>query len=466
MDVDGDGTHAQRFVVERAALVLHVAGLLDAGVSDPIDQAVEGLRRVVADDARFTGDADRLALALGVIARAAHRATESRDLRPRGGLDLRDVQPVQTSEDDRAARLDSDHSDPEAVVRSTLTALTSRERAVVVLHLVGGLDMRQVARALRRPVPLVRRDLDRAVAFLGSTALGRADPTRDTALVARALRMTQDASASGPLTERLRARVLASPPRPSRTRWVAIAVATAAVVAVAAGAVVLDRSRSAQSVSEPAPSTRRAGQPDFPIPELPTTASGLKLVGFDGLMLAVPEPWRQISSTCRTTRHDVVIFPTDRDVRPCLAPARGATVSFGRASLLDLPSVNRSYGDGPIDRVVVTSMIERGPAFVQFAALLDTDVVVAVRAARRNLVSMVISSVQRVPRGCVAVPDVLGQEPTTAGSNITFAGLRSLVFADSSISGTGIPLEVVVQTPEVGTVLPGGSTVNLAVTPR
>jgi DNA-directed RNA polymerase specialized sigma24 family protein len=463
MDVDGDGTDAERFAVARSALVVHVARLLSPDSQDPQELAIDGLRRVIADDRRLNTDADRMAAVLGSVARAAQRASEPRRLRPSGGLDLRDVLPEPAPEDAGAGSVGADR---EVVVRGALQSLTGRERAVVVLHLVGGLDMRRISRALRRPTAVTRRDLEQGVSFLGAAAAGQPNPAEDMALVARALRLP-DATASSPeFAARLRESVRTSPPRPSRSRWVLVAAATTIIVSLVAGAVVLNRDENSPPAAAPAFSPGPAAAGPFPVPKLPDTISGLKLVGFEGLMLAVPDSWRQLSSRCRTTAHDVVLYPTERDRHPCLAHADGATVSFGRASLLDLPSVNRSYGDGPIDRVVVTSMIERRSGFVQFAALLDADVVVAVRAPDRRQVSMIVSTVQRLPRGCVLVPDVLGLEPTLAGSTLTFAGLHSLVFADSSVSGTDIPLEVAKQTPEVGTVMPSGATVNLGVAPR
>jgi hypothetical protein len=354
------------------------------------------------------------------------------------------------------------HLDADVAVRNALPALTDRERAVVVLRILGGLDERSVAHALHRPTWTVRRDLDRALSFLGEVA-GANAPDEDPAVVRHALsNAAYPQSAVDRVLARLSAGLLERPPKapPRRTM---LAAAVAVVVAIGAGYTQLHQ--SGPGINSAGQRTNRPVEPSRI--ERPEASPWLKIVGFKAVMVTVPETWKQAARNCARVRGSTVVYPIWGRPAPCDdVPGGHSTVSFGYASELHRPDLNRSLDEAGADRVGVTGVRRQDGMFVQSAVLIDADVAVTVRSSSRRELAAIVSSIAPMPPGYVVMPDCLDLDPTKAEAILADRDLTPHVFADPSIAGLGLPLHVVAQNPPVGTLLPFDSDVNLGVVPR
>jgi len=433
-------------------LVHHVALLL-SGDRSAADRATVGALARVADRSDPVSDA------LARIARTSRRAG-TLGSSTGGSLEMYDVAPEQ-----RAGAAET--LPPAVAIRAALDALTDRERSIVVLRSAAGWDLPRIARAIRRPIFLVRREHDAAAGFLAE--VGGAPPDQAVSILAEALSVEAgphcDAAA---LADQIDAAAADEAPR---HRMALLAGASGVlVVGLVAGALVLGVDRAAPPATEPPDESADAPADPEPTPsgplDLPDSPSGLKLVGFERVMLAVPEDWSQRTTFCTDIPTAGVLYPAGPELAPCEpAGTRGASVSFERAHLLADVVLDGRAGSVAGSPVRISAPTRRGGAFVQYAAVEAMDVAVVVRSPDRRLLMSVIDSLQEVPRAYVVVPNCLRLDPDEAVNALSDQALNGRIFADSSDAGE-LPEHVVRQSPSVGTVVPFDSTVNLGVVPK
>ena len=447
------------FARNRGADVLRVAGLLHEDPLAARSAALAALRFGAARAHVLHDDRARDAAVLGRLARTARLSSLVSSLRgQRGGLQVQD----------HVVHRDDEQDCGEADLGAAWFSLTTDERAAIALYEMTGIGVHDVARMTWRRTASVQRELDRGHAFLAEVA----GVSNARLVVARLRRSIRVANPDRTEVTQLVAELLTEPAVWSRSRTAGrgslITVGTGATVAVLIAASLWFRG-SDQAPSAAAP-TDAAGPADT-VPTvdglpLPTPSSGLKLVGYEGIMLTVPIWLEGAARSCDDVGENLVVYPDNPDDAPCAdLPANLSTLSFGAANRLDLPSLNRNTRELFPDRVVVTSIRRDGRDFVQYAALLDENVAVAVRSPDRHLVHAVISSVQLVPPSFAVMPDVEGLNPVRAMTTLRAVGLSAMQFQDPS-PVEGLRLVVANQAPAVGTVLATNEIVSLGVIPR
>lgn len=449
---DRDSSQAEQFAAEQLPTVLHVAGLLTGNARQAEDVTTLAFRRL-GRRAWEGDDGRRLRMLYRSMLRAWRRSRGATADRSGGPLELQDLRPESVT---------ATASSPSVggIISDGLRALTDGERSVLLLHLVAGLDVSAVARTVRRPPHVVRRDLTTSLDFLGdATGTSREQiETRVRTALRPGRRAAEDADrVLAGLTTALAADA-SRPRRPTTALVGAAAIATAAVVIAA---FLIGRSSEPEQVAD--------DTVDAPSIELPSTASGLKLVGFQRIMVTVPEDWKQATPLCINVLGDSVVYPMDSTLPPCVqSPVPGDSVGFGRYDAVEDGDLTfRREHRVLLDEVLLLSnVVQRDGGFVQYAALKRANVAVAVRATERSGLAMILSSIQEVPASYVVVPDCLKLDPEDANDLLGANALNGRVFTDPSNAGSGLPQRVVTQTPAVGSLLPLDATVNLGVIPR
>lgn len=433
-------------------LVHHVALLLTG------DRFVADRTTVDALAASASTD-DPVGQALTRVARGSQRSAAP-GTRVTGPLELHDVGPEQRA---RAAETQA----PGVAIRAALAALTDRERSIVVLRSVAGWDLPRIARTVRRPAYLVRREYAAAAGFLAD--VGGVPPTQTDSALAQALSVETavhcDAAA---LADRIDTAFATRPPR--RRPALLAGAAGVVVVGLVAGALALGGDPTEAPGEDPvdasAPELAYPGTEPSAALDLPDAPSGLKLVGFERVMLAVPDDWDQRTPLCINVANAGVLYPVDPGLAPCEPnDTRGSSVSFGRAHLLTDVDFDQKAGTIAGAPVRASEPTRRGGAFVQYAAVPAMDVAVAVRSPDRRMLMSVIASLQEVPAEYVVVPNCLGLDPEKATTLLSNQALNGRIFADTS-DARDLGEHVVRQTPGVGTVVPFDSIVNLGVVPK
>lgn len=461
---DRDTSDTERFASDHLPLVLHVANLLTGSRPQAEDVCIQAFRRVSRRPARSAtrpdrrtepDEARRLRRLYASVLRGWRRTGQRPGQRGRGPLELQDLRPESVTATATSPSVGS-------IIRDGLRALTDGERAALVLHTVAGLDVSDVSRIVRRPAAIVRRDLATSLEFLADATGTRPEQAeqRTRAALAPDHRAGTDAAQ---LLPRLLTTLSADATRSRRPRAALVAGAAVATAAVLVAAFLVGQSGEQDPVAD--------GQSrDAPAIELPRTASGLKLVGFQRIMVTVPEGWDQDTPLCINVAGNAVHYPMDNELPPCVAaPAAGNSVGFGRYDTIDLPGdakFNREHRVLLDEVLLLSDVIEGDSGFVQYAALKNANVAVAVRATKRSGLAMVLSSIQEVPVEYVVVPNVLKLDPEDAAEVLSGDALNGRVFADPSGAASGLAQRVVRQSPPVGTLLPFDATVNLGVVPN
>lgn len=375
------------------------------------------------------------------------------------GLELRDVN-SSTAEFDPAAALDERDE-----MWVALSGLTERQRAVLVLRYYEAMSDHEIAAALRWRPASVRSTATRALAR----------STED--LVRQTLRRHQvDDYDATDLLRRVRHDIgrgqvgAGRPPLPAR----ALIAVGAATVLVAAG--IGWWVEPEQSTSGQADAAQPAGGLDAPLggtdstSAVPPTASGdlvapggMKYVGYQDLMIAVPQTWKQ-STGCSIYPAAAVIYPQsrDRDI-PCAKPIPPASVIFKRSIVGPAVLLGRTIPAGEIDgqQLLVTPVRRRGDQFEQILALPTEQFYLTVQAPQRAIVQQIVASAQGVPEGYAAVPPLESMAVGRISAALREAGLRTrpkVVELGLGPRGTHV---VGTQLPPVGTVVPESSQVRV-----
>ncbi len=264
-----------------------------------------------------------------------------------------------------------------------------------------------------------------------------------------------------------------------RRTGVGVIVAAASIVAVVGGAA---------AVSSLGGEDDRQGNGDVaPATDGPTTTAipdGMRLVGIRSVGIAVPEEWGTNKTRCGTPTKDTVIV--DEGV-VCLAlvprPAdvesvklyEGRWFEFGEEEV----TINGFEQNGLSGQRIATTCAEGGqfgdePTCRSAVYLPDQDVTFIAESSSadaREKVDQILSRIQPIPDGLVAVPgtsEILygrnGQENsgTLYTSLLQESGLQVTIVAELRAAMT--PDFILGVEPGPGTVLPAGSEVTITVT--
>ncbi len=267
--------------------------------------------------------------------------------------------------------------------------------------------------------------------------------------------------------------LLAASRRSARTRRLVqvLSVSTAVAVIVALGIALIPRGGDPQKPStEPATEERLA-------------PPGMRLVGMNGVAVAVPEDWGTNQTRCDVAVKDTVVFDkgTYRSC-PISPPPDSSSVHLARASSLPgeywkaqvdhFKEVDgMRVGVAPVRPVSCSAEIKLacagGPAGAVVVA--GKDVAIWAQSRDESLVRDLLASVQLIPDGYTAVPDVAGRPEGKARETLEQAGLRAPdeVVCRQSDGGPWVEMCSDVTGSDVpqGSVVPGGSEVELLSSP-
>jgi DNA-directed RNA polymerase specialized sigma24 family protein len=452
-----DHAEFEHFASTHLASVLHVATLLTGNKALAAELSLEAMRRIYGRSTA-SDDQARLRQVYAAVLRGWRRRRRTPLEQAQGPLELQDLRPESATATVTAPSTDN-------IIRDGLRALTDGERSVLVLHVVAGLEVDDISRVVRRPGRLVRRDLATSLAFLAdasSTGSSRIEAQTEQALKMRPRGQTEAAE----LLTKLQTALAADSTRPRRSRASLVVGAAAATAVVVVAAFLVGRSGDSGDVATDDPAT--SPQTDATSLELPRTPSGLKLVGFQRIMLTVPESWEQSTPLCINVYNDSVLYPMDNELPPCIeATVPGSSVGFGRYNTIEgHVAFKRDHRILAGEPLFVSQVIKGNGEFLQYAALKNANVAVSVRSTERADLTMILSSVQEVPATYVVVPNCLKLDPDKASDLLGDNALNGQIFADSSNAGSPLPVSVVTQSPPVGTLLPFDATVNLGVLPN
>jgi hypothetical protein len=247
-----------------------------------------------------------------------------------------------------------------------------------------------------------------------------------------------------------------------RRRW-QIGGAAAAVAAVVVGAGVIAQDSPAGDKTPPTSHTTPSPTGD----EALVTPPGTRLVGENGVVVAVPESFSTEDLPCGIQNSDTVTF------RPDFKPKTLCTISDPRATLVtiadsDSPSwqYRLSLKGEPVDvdgLDAVRSGVECQVALprltrcAQALTFPESGVSFLVGSPRTGIIDRILDSAQAVPDGYVTVPSVYAVQGGDAAAAIEAAGLE----VDPACSVPECLGYVAGTVPPTGTPVKGGAAVSL-----
>jgi hypothetical protein len=248
-----------------------------------------------------------------------------------------------------------------------------------------------------------------------------------------------------------------------RRRWqVGGAAAATAVVAIGVGVVAPNT-----PASDTAPPISRTSSPPTTGDDTAlVTPPGARLVGANGVVVAVPEHFTTEDTPCGAPASDTVTFRSDVPFPLC-------TTNDPHATLVDIvvntsPSWPSRVRAGAPSRVIVDGLsaldtgyecLTAGPPPVRCARTLTFPAAgVSFRVSSTDAdVRRILDSAESVPRGYVTVPSVIGMLSDDATTTIEAAGLR----VDPPCEIPTCFVSVIGTDPPAGTPLATGSAVSL-----
>jgi hypothetical protein len=240
---------------------------------------------------------------------------------------------------------------------------------------------------------------------------------------------------------------------------------TVAASGVAAAAVVV----VGMTLAPNSPAAPDRGDPPIANP-MPVAPDGYRLVGMNGLVVAVPEKWGTNDLACdgKTATADTVLFMGETmGGRGCFVPDQGhAWVRFSTTTSEWAQGYLPWSDGGEIDGARISVVpIEESPEGLWETSLMvaDRDLIMSVRSGDRAVVETIRDSLAAVPAGYTTVPpqrlDHRG-EPVTA--DITRAGLDATVVQEYK---PGWSPGVLIRTePSIGSIVSDGADVTVVVT--
>ncbi len=252
-----------------------------------------------------------------------------------------------------------------------------------------------------------------------------------------------------------------------RRRAIQVVSAAAAVAVVAVGAFFVQPSigGSGNSATEPTASPSGLAVP-----------AGTRLVGINGIAVAVPEEWSTNDTHCGQALSDTVDFNDTTAQRACLV--RGSE-NFSRLRVAPLssewgwqwanPMNGKPFNLQGVVAKRVPSRCKEGQsitgAICSGRLIIPTkDAVLYVTAPDKEVVDAVLDSASRIPKGYTAVPDLTGLywdsevKPLVASVGLLWEN-RCPDDADCDL----LPIEA--TDPAAGSVVPVGTTVSAIASP-
>ncbi len=194
-----------------------------------------------------------------------------------------------------------------------------------------------------------------------------------------------------------------------RTRLVILGLATLAVAAGVTSAAI-----GLSGALEPGPNSSvlltEPGQAGTTVHEAPTAPDGMRFVGVDNLVVAVPAHWSTNDVHCGQPLSDTVYYHSDGQ-RACLVPGEQhpatlaiAKVSsaFGEAVMQDAHPTGE-LGGMAIWKTDVTT-VDDNDLFQQAVGVPDLNVLFVATAPSRSAVEAIVESLRLLPDGYITVP--------------------------------------------------------------
>jgi hypothetical protein len=244
--------------------------------------------------------------------------------------------------------------------------------------------------------------------------------------------------------------------RRRRTRTVVGAVA-AAVVIVTGGAVAVGSQLTNDASTNPIVGTPTVTPPG------PTTPLGTRLVGRNGIGIAVPIQWGTNDAACHSAFKDTVIVGANPGVDCSMfvpPPVSWAVLDSYESSIGELTQTqgsNIQIGGLALKRVRTYQYQqgENGANTMYAGALLsrDLDIAIIVRSPDRTVVDDILASAFAVPSRYVAVPALAGRADLVQ---------RGLVVHHETSSEAGLPPgRLLAFDPPPGSIVPAHSVVTV-----
>jgi hypothetical protein len=366
----------------------------------------------------------------------------------------------------RGSTAAEDEADPaDRAVLQAFHDLAPRERALVALTVLAGLDEKELPWAVRWRPPRAALVAGRAVRDLMLTSaplvVGQvADPSASTAMQTRVVRVLQDeagrAAVDGPETAaRVTPALAGAPqrrplPRPGRG-WL---VAAAAVVVVLLAAFVVQ-------LRDDEPSSQAADPPPAPKAE-----AGYQLVGYRGVYTSVPSSWSHNQLECGQPVANTVIYPDASSgcfgevrIRADVPPS-SVTFSDLPTSAVPLGRLRRVNQVGDLG-VYATTPVHREGLVHEIVLVPQANVQMIVRGTDIHVMDDIVDSLQPVPDGYAVVPPCQRLKLRVAIKQLDDAGLGVTLIQASTLSGREREPPVTRQTIASGTLVADGTSVGL-----
>jgi hypothetical protein len=242
--------------------------------------------------------------------------------------------------------------------------------------------------------------------------------------------------------------------RAKRRRTVTTIGVVAAVAVVTSGAVAVGSQLSTNATNNPSVSP--------PTPDAPslTPPPGMRLVGRNGIGIAVPASWGTNRSLCQgwLVFSEITMGHGTTSCYGGMGSQTGSrvVVSDYNRSTSSLATSSERLDDILVERVAPYSpsaCLEYCPAWIGELGSAKRDVTITVTSDRRSSVQEVLDSAFAIPQGFVALPAPAGQ--------LHLAELGFVVHTTTRLDNSVPPRTTLGLEPAAGTVVSRGSTVTI-----